>query len=144
MTAKTSRPAVYESSAVYSLVHLTCCNCGVLFGLESGYVAARRLDHKSFTCPNGHEQGYYGPSKTEQELTATRQQLDAARSLAKRESNRRTAAERSAIAYKGHATRLRNRIAQGFCPAGCDQQFPDIQDHIAAEHPDFTMPEATA
>jgi hypothetical protein len=140
MSNKTDRPRLYHSAGIYTLVQQTCCNCGVLFGMEAGFDKQRRDDHKSWYCPNGHSQFYSGKSEAQR----LQEQLDAARSLAKRESNRRTAAERSAIAYKGHATRLRNRIAQGFCPAGCDQQFPDIQDHITTQHPDFSMPADSA
>lgn len=148
MTTKTSKPAVYQTQVTYQLFALTCCNCGVLFGLENGYDDERRKDHRNFYCPNGHPQGYHGPSQLERER-------DAARQLAERESRRRQYAEqsaqqaredaererRSAAAYKGHATRIRNRIANGVCPAGCNRHFDNIQRHIATKHPDFKIPQ---
>lgn len=147
MATKTSKPAVYSSEAVYQLAHLTCYLCGVLFGLEAGYEARRRNDHKAFYCPNGHVQGFYGPSKIEQER-------DAARELAERESRRRNYAEesaqraredadrqrRSAAAYKGWATRVRNRIANGVCPC-CNRSFTNVRRHMTTQHPDYTIPE---
>lgn len=129
----TKNPAVYRADVTYTLRSQTCCECGVLFGLELGYDDRRREDHKSFYCPNGHSQHYTGKTAAQK----LQEQLDAARSLAQREAARRRSADYQARAYKGHATRLRNRIAQGFCPAGCDQQFPDVQGHLAAEHPEF-------
>lgn len=99
---------------------------------------------------NGHHVSWSGPSQTERER-------DAARDLAARESRRRQYAERtaeieretaererrSAAAYKGHATRIRNRIKNGVCPAGCNRHFDNVQRHIATKHPDFQIPEPT-
>lgn len=147
MATKTSTPAVYESTGIYRLVQQTCCSCGVLFGMESGFDKQRRDDHKSWYCPNGHSQFYNGKSEAEK----LREQLAAARSLAEREANRRRNAEhnaeadrRSAAAYKGHATRIRNRIANGVCPAGCNRHFTNVQRHIATQHPDFKIPADSA
>ena len=36
MSTKTNAPAVYDASTIYTLVDETCCNCGVLFGMEAG------------------------------------------------------------------------------------------------------------
>jgi len=127
-----------------------CGACGIVFGLGSSFKAARREDHKQFYCPNGCHISWSGPSKVEQER-------DAARELAARESRRRGWAEeraqqasdeaererRSAAAYKGHATRIRNRIKNGVCPAGCNRHFDNIRRHIATKHPDFQIPEPT-
>jgi hypothetical protein len=126
---------------------LDCANCGITFGISLEFERNRRKDKRQFYCPNGHEQ--YFPGKTDEDRM--REERDAARSLAERESRRRQLAEqraenerRSAIAYKGHATRIRNRIANGVCPAGCNRHFANVQRHIATKHPDFRMPEATA
>jgi hypothetical protein len=45
--------------------NITCHTCGVVFGLTDSVDAARREDHKTFYCPNGHSQ--YFPGKTEEE-----------------------------------------------------------------------------
>ncbi len=111
---------------------MTCCDCGVLFGTEAGYDDRRRKDRKSFYCPNGHAQSYTGPTaeqRLRERMEMTERQLEAARQLARHENGR-------ARAFKGHATRLRNSIAQGFCPA-CDTKFPDVEQHMADKHPDF-------
>lgn len=150
MTTKTSTPAVYDASVMYKLHPVTCYLCGVLFGLENGYDDRRRNDHKSFYCPNGHSQAYLGKSKVEQER-------DAARQLAERESRRRKWAEedrdtaraqaehdrRSAAAYKGWATRIRNRIANGVCPC-CNRSFTNVRRHMTTQHPDYQVPEVEA
>lgn len=143
MTTKTSTPAVYSATATYTLASLTCCSCGVLFGMEFGYNHQRTEDHERFFCPNGHGQSYTGKTEAQK----LQEQLDAARSLAQREAARRQQAEerteverRSAAAYKGHVTRIRNRIANGVCPAGCNRHFENVERHIATQHPDFKIP----
>jgi hypothetical protein len=143
MIAKTSRPAVYESAGIYTLVQQTCYLCGVLFGMEAGFDKRRRNDHREWFCPNGHGQIYNGKTEAQQ----LKEQLDAARSLAAREAMWRREAEarteterRSAAAYKGHMTRIRNRIANGVCPAGCNRHFDNVERHIASKHPDFKIP----
>lgn len=143
MSTKTSTPACYELGHTYTLTPQTCCNCGVLFAME--YWRTKRLqeNHQTFYCPNGHGQSYTGPTEADR----LKGQLEAARSLAVREADRRREAEarteaerRSSAAYKGHVTRIRNRIANGVCPAGCNRHFDNVERHIASKHPDFKIP----
>ena len=49
------------------------------------------------------------------------------------------AAERSARAYRGHLTRMRNRIAAGVCPVpGCRRTgLTQTLRHIASQHPEW-------
>lgn len=46
-------------------IDMTCGECGVEFCMPAGLHAARKSDHKTFYCPNGHPR--YFPGKTEQE-----------------------------------------------------------------------------
>lgn len=142
MTTKTSTPAIYRADVTYTLRSQTCCNCGVLFGVEVGYDDRRRDDQQTFYCPNGHGQSYT-QSRTKRELEQAKRELEASRQIAASERSRRESAQRiaeaqrrSAAAHKGWATRIRNAIAQGFCPA-CNTRFPDVAQHMSAEHPDF-------
>lgn len=135
---------VNDITVVTKIVAITCnaAACGVVFGLSAEFMAARKDDHRTWYCPNGHPRAWHQDNEEERlrrrlqdqraQTSDMYERLTAARELAQRENRR-------AAAFKGHATRLRNRIAQGFCPAGCDQQFPDIQGHLATEHPDFHL-----
>lgn len=129
-----------------SIRALDCPECGITFGIGAEFEKRRREDKRGFYCPNGHSQWF--PGKTAEDRM--REERDAARSLAEREARRRQNAEinaeherRSAAAYKGHATRIRNRIKNGVCPAGCNRHFDNIRRHIATKHPDFQIPEPT-
>lgn len=146
MTAKTSTPAIYRVDVTYSLRSLTCYSCGLLFGVEAGYDDRRRDDKQYFYCPNGHGQAYI-KSTTQEALEQAKAELEAARALAGRESRRRYQAEidsqadrRRAAAYKGWATRIRNRIANGVCPC-CNRSFTNVRRHMTTQHPAFQIPE---
>lgn len=136
MTVKHIRTAVKE----LAIEPVECGACGVVFGLGSVFKQGRLNDHGHFYCPNGCHIRWSGPSKAEEER-------DAARALAERESRRRRLAEnseqsarKSAAAYKGWATRVRNRIANGVCPC-CNRSFTNVRRHMTTQHPDYTIPE---
>lgn len=115
-----------------------CANCHMDFAVTRAFDKARRDDHKTFYCPNGHS-NYY-PQKSDEEKL--RDQLENAQRRAIRAENSRDSARRlaeferrSAIAYRGHLTRMRNKIANGVCPvAGCRRHFDNVQDHIRGVH----------
>lgn len=114
-----------------------CPYCGVVYAITSDYEKRRRRDGRNFYCPNGHLI-IFGKSAADIErdradelarrLEAVKISRDAARDQAE-------AAERSARAYRGHLTRLRNRIASGVCPVpGCHRSFINVKAHIAGQH----------
>lgn len=109
-----------------------CAECAVTFGLSDEFINRRREDHRSFYCPNGHSLSYRAANEAEQlrnQLQWAREQRDAARALAQRESNR-------ARAYKGQATKVKRRISKGVCPC-CNRQFQNLADHMENKHPDY-------
>jgi hypothetical protein len=131
----------YNTATTVQIVAIWCNGCGIAYGLPQGFIEARREDHKSWTCPNGCVRHFpAGPSKAEREAQRLREQLDAARSLAERESERRRTAEAERAAARGQVTRLRKRIGNGVCPC-CTRTFADLGQHIAGEHPEFRLDE---
>lgn len=121
------------------IVALECATCSIDFGIGANFMSRRRIDHQRFYCPNGHANVYNGPTDAEKErdrlrnqLQWTREDLDAARTVAK-------AADYRARAAKGQLTKLRNRIANGVCPC-CNRSFSNLRDHMAGEHPDYVLP----
>ena len=115
-----------------------CPDCGVVYGITRNYELRRREDGKGFYCPNGHF-GSFGESAiakakrlqatAESQMRLARISRDAARDQAQ-------AAHRSAAAYKGVATKMRNRIADGVCPVpGCRRNFANVKAHITGQHP---------
>ncbi len=121
----------------------TCCHadCGLVFGMPVDFDTARRRDHKTWYCPRGHGQSYTGKSDLEKERErAERAERNAEYLRTSRQAawDQAGAAERSARAYRGHLTRLRNRIAAGVCPVqSCRRNFTNVKAHIASQHPEW-------
>lgn len=122
---------------------VNCGACGITFGLESSFKTARLDDGKLFYCPNGHGISWEAINQAERTEIQLREQVEAARSLAQREAQRRAQAEAvartadyKARAAKGQLTKTRKRIAAGVCPC-CQRTFQNVARHMAGQHPEF-------
>ena len=132
--------AISVDAGRVELYVLDCGECGVIFALTTDYETRRRADGKTFYCPNGHLRAWQESEadrqrkraeQAENALKWTRISRDAARDQAQ-------AAHHSARAYKGHLTRLRNRVAAGVCPVQtCRRNFANVKAHVANKHPEW-------
>lgn len=95
-----------------------------------------------YHCPNGHKWGWSEGRKKRDELRLERDRLRQSvaqwQDDSRRERERAEAAERSARAYKGAATRMKNRVKAGVCPC-CSRTFQNIARHMASQHPGEEM-----
>lgn len=128
-------------NAVYVTVTLqpeTCCNCGMVFGMDSVLMDRRRVDGKGFYCPNGHEQFYIETKvkKLEKELALEKQRKEWAEQSRDAAMKRANKMERSRNAVSGHLTRVKKRVAHGVCPC-CNRTFGNVAKHMATKHPDY-------
>lgn len=128
---------------------LKCGVCSIPHAIPEEMYTDRLDNGGEWYCPNGHNLHFITTEaqKLKKDLAAARRQAEAARGGQRWERDQRLAAERSAAAYKGHATRLRNRIANGVCPVtGCRRHFDNVQAHIEGQHPEWAAehPEALA
>lgn len=119
-------------TSTYTLVE--CCNssCGITFAVPQTWATERQRDHTWWYCPNGHRQHW----PQESDLERARRQARRAEVRATHYQDQAQAAERSARAYKGVATRVKRRVANGVCPC-CRRTFADLARHMAGQHPDF-------
>lgn len=123
-----------------TLAKITCGSCHIPFAIPENMHEQVQQDGALFYCPNGHQIGY---RKTENQKL--RDDLERAQRRAIRAENEARwasalagAERRSAAAYRGHLTRIRNKIANGVCPvAGCRRHFDNVQDHIRGQHPEW-------
>lgn len=122
---------------IETLTVMTCSVCHMPYGMTTRFESDMRSSRATFYCPIGHRQ--YFPGKTpEQERDAAREQTRRAYTALTAARDQANAAERSARAYKGHVTRIRNLVAKGICPvAGCRRNFTNVREHMATQHPDF-------
>ena len=125
------------------LTVVTCgaAGCGQTFGMTTSFYRQVRASHETWYCPSGHPRAYLGESAVEREQRLRKRAEESARfARASRDAalDQAEAAERSARAFKGHVTRLRNRIANGVCPVpSCRRSFENVRRHITGQHPEW-------
>jgi hypothetical protein len=141
MTTRTVRQRVTGETTIGAVPLWvdSCCVCGVIYAVTVDFDKARRSDRARFFCPNGHGQSYQGKTeeqKLRERLERAEQDRDRAEAGRRAATDQAAAAERSARAYRGHLTRLRNRIANGVCPC-CNRSFANVRAHIAGQHPEW-------
>lgn len=132
-------PETFIDTTVYE-IH-DCPSCGVLYAAPKQFFARKSRENAGWFCVNGHSLKF-----TKSELQRTKEELARVESdrawLANRERSEREArerAERSAVALRGHLTRMRKRIAAGICPVpGCRRSgFTKVRAHLASKHPEW-------
>jgi hypothetical protein len=119
---------------------LSCAECGLLWAMPETYVNRRRNDGRLFYCPNGHGQLYRETEEDRQrKRAAERRRADNAEDAARIQRERADRERRTAVALRGHLTRMKNRIANGICPVpGCKRSgFQNVMRHVASKHPDW-------
>lgn len=129
------------------LESLTCCECGMTFGVPTSVVQQYRRDHRNFYCPSGHGQHFTGETEEERlraklkaQEAATKQAEYAAfqeRKAYKEAEQRHELTRRSLSATRGQVTRIKNRIANGVCPV-CSRSFENLHRHMHGQHPEYT------
>ena len=126
-------------SKTITMITVSCCRCGVIFGMPSDLNQAFLDDStKYFHCPNGHNQ-HYSESTSERlkkELAKTKERLECQQ---EQRINAEEAQRRAEIELRKNKTRLRNiktRVANGICPC-CNRTFQNLQRHMHTKHPEF-------
>lgn len=126
------------------MVFTTCVTCGVQYCVAERLWDEQRSKGGYHYCFNGHEQGW-GKGQTEmdalkRERDRLKQRVAQEQDATESERQRRLAAQRSARAHKGQATKLRRRAKAGVCPC-CNRTFQNLARHMGSKHPNFP-PEA--
>lgn len=111
--------------------YINCCTCGIQFHVPDTWHDARRNDHASFYCPNGHQQAFLGKSEAEK-LREERDRL--AQRIAQRDDEIREAEKKVATATK-KIKRLQKRASAGVCPC-CNRTFSNMAAHMKTCHGD--------
>lgn len=124
---------VYIYPQTVTLDNETCIKCGVIFGIEVEFHKRLRNDRpsKNFYCTNGHPMIYDG----ETEAGRLARELNQVKDDISRVRADRDQIEASRRAFKGQATRLRNRAIAGQCPV-CGESVYQLGRHMARKHPD--------
>jgi hypothetical protein len=118
-----------------TLVESQCGECGVWFGFDERFYNARRNDHRSWYCPNGHRRAFLGETEAQRLQRLLNSERDHRASVAA-ERDQYAASLRTTT---GHVTRLRKRATAGACPFGCRRHFVNLERHVATKHPDALL-----
>ena len=124
-----------------------CIRCKEPFMLHPETDAALQRSGHTFHCPWGHPQVYaQGPTEAEklrQQLAEAEKRVQTAKQneayyedRLRAETTQREYAQNQARAYKGVATRVKNRVGKGVCPC-CNRTFANLHRHMAGQHPTF-------
>lgn len=115
---------------------ITCCNCGVVFGMDRSYKELRKKDRAMFFCPSGHQQHFVGETETEK----LKKQLEQAQAHSKYLEERNDSLKKTNAATRAWLSRttnekerLLNRIKNGVCPC-CKRTFQNLKRHMAVKH----------
>jgi len=130
----------FTQTTTYEVITCSADGCGVQFAITEAFANRRRDDRRSFQCPWGHTMSYGENDLDRERKRTTRLQakLDQAQAEILTQRERRDHADRSAAAYKGHLTRIKNRIAAGVCPC-CRRPFAAVMRHMRGQHPEFAV-----
>lgn len=111
---------------------VTSCWCGIGVAIPSSLYKEAQANHrKAVFCPIGHEFVFGGESEADKFKRLYAEAQDRA-VVARAEADQ---AEASRRAWKGQATRARNRVLAGSCPF-CGQHLRDVQRHVERMHGD--------
>lgn len=129
--------AAYSIFTTYSTI--TCCECGVPFGVPDSLKTILLRDKRAFYCPNGHAQGFYGDNevdKLKKELEQEKKRrlwAEEAKAAAYKGEQK---AVRRAVAYRGVITKNKKRVGNGICPC-CNRTFQNLMNHMKSKHPKY-------
>lgn len=101
------------------LIREECCNCGIEFAMPKNWKNILLDNHERFYCPRGHSQHYTGETvaeKLEKRNKSLVQQKGWADDRGDRWERNAEFYKNQARAYKGHMTRLKNKMAMEETP----------------------------
>jgi|ERR1700677_2767220 len=122
----------FQYSETVSLVTEICYSCGMAFAVPEEWLQNRRKDHKSFWCPNGHQQSYQG--ETEAERLKRELEKERRAQVPMRESL--MAAQKAQERAEKALSRHKKRSAAGVCPC-CNRTVKQLAEHMQSKHSDF-------
>lgn len=129
-------------------VIMTCRgdNCGISYAVPKDWHEQKVRTNGSFYCPNGCSRKFCGETE-EDKLRRENQRLKQNEAYLHdriRAKDERLDQEKHKVtAYKGHVTRIKNRVSHGVCPC-CNRTFQDLARHMATKHKDYKKEKVVA
>lgn len=114
-------------------IHCTHEGCGIVFSVPARWRDARREDHATFYCPNGHQRWFPPPGTSE--VDKLKAQLEREQRAHAHTREQLTSTTNVARKAKAERTRVLRRIAAGVCPH-CNRTFANVAEHMQSKHAD--------
>ena len=121
---------------------VTCCSCGIPFGMPDYHKKRLLATGDEFWCPNGHRQ-YFSESdvqRLERQLKESKRQVELFKGCYEIEQADHDYTRRRLSATKGVLTKTKSRVANGICPC-CNRHFENLQRHMGNKHPNYSTVE---
>jgi hypothetical protein len=137
---------LFDNNVAIDLTPITCCACGMTFGVPPVWDKDRRDKHDNFHCPNGHSLKYHVKSEADKlrdDLAREKHRAEQAQASRDFWLQQHDAKERSLRATKAVVTSTKKRIVAGQCPC-CSHKFKDLAVHMKSKHPDYNPDKAIA
>lgn len=125
-----------ETAIVDVLVHISCGECGISFGMPSRFYEKRKEDHQGWYCPNGHRRIFTDKSESEKRIESLERRDLLLRKNISEQHERIVQLTYSVRSQKAAKTKILNRIKNGVCPC-CNRSFKDLQNHFKNKHPEL-------
>lgn len=123
---------------------MECGTCGVVHAIPETLYDSCYEYGGFWHCPIGHRRGW-NEGEQERERKSLQRKLEKSEQEKQRAIKQKEWAEqetenqrRSASAYKGQVTKLKNRAKAGVCPC-CQRTFKQLAAHMKNMHPDFSV-----
>lgn len=127
--------ALVSSSPEVQVINPTTCGvCGLAFGLEATFMAARKRDHRNFYCPNGHHIAWSDKTTEQQRIEQLERDVESQRRSREWAEQQAKGANIAAGIAKGKLRRVIARVHAGVCPH-CNRTFKQLAQHMKAKHP---------
>lgn len=125
------------------VIHITCYECSISFGMPQAFYKSRKRDHETWFCPAGHKQYFCDKTDDQKKIQELKNDLQAEineRKFFEKDSkitrNRNKELKKEKAGLKGQITKTKNRIKNGVCPC-CNRTFKNLHDHMKLKHPNY-------
>jgi len=112
---------------------LSCCECGISFGMPKELKDKLYNNGKLFYCPNGHPQHFTRKKSLEQKLAEKQRALKAEREYSNSLYEEKEEYKRKMVGQKIQKAKILNRIKKGVCPH-CNRYFENLHEHMKTKH----------
>lgn len=127
---------VLKFEQVIEFTVINCGECDVQVAMPTAVYERKVREKGGYFCLNGHSRRFVG----ETEAQKLAKQLESERASKEWWQKKADQHSKTASAFKGQVTRIKNRVGNGVCPC-CNRTFQNLQRHMCTKHPEYKSAE---